>query len=51
MSTEKPSKDSLIQEQMKINFSGFGIECVNPNKTTVIIVAMVLVFFAVIIKG
>lgn len=39
----------MKKEKMKISFLGFNIECENPSKITVAIVAMVLIFLAVII--
>lgn len=39
----------MEKEKMKINFLGFNIECENPSKITVAIVAMVLIFLTVII--
>lgn len=37
----------MQKEKLKINFLGFNIETENPSKTTVVIVAMVLLFLAV----
>ncbi|HET6242982.1 MAG TPA: hypothetical protein VFF35_00515 [Bacteroidia bacterium] len=38
-----------MKEKVKINFIGFNIECENPSMRTVVIVAMALIFLAIVI--
>ena len=39
----------MKKEKLKISFGKFNIEVENPTKTTVIIVAMVLMFLTVMV--